>query len=385
MKSKLKIAYLTYYDSDTIHFWSGTVYFMRKSLERSNTEILPIHNLGSKIDDIYKAKSLYYKLIGKKYHRPREISINKRAALKTEKFLKDYKPDVVLSSGALEIAQLDTKIPLTFWSDATFHNIVDYYPDYTNLANETFTSGEYLEHLSMQNARLQYFSSDWASLDSINHYKSDPKKVKTVPFGANIVDLPNYSTIKDRIFSKTFDTINVLFVGVDWHRKGGDIALKLVENLRNKGINARLKVVGCNPSFTNMPSYIDIYGYLSKKNPSENQQLIELYNNAHFFAMPSRYEAYGIVVCESNANGLPVIGAKTGGLQDIVKDGLNGYSFDYNNSESSLEHISAQITGLIANQKQYYDLALSSHDEYATNLNWDTAGQRIIEELEKII
>lgn len=384
MSKKLKIAYLSYYDSDVIRYWSGSVYFMRKSLEQINTEVFPIHNLGSKIDDIYKVKSLYYKIIGKQYHRQREISINKRAAQLAEKQIKQIKPDVILSSGALEIAQIDTHIPLTFWSDATFHNIVNYYPDYTNLAPETFRNGEYLEKISLGKASLQFFSSDWACNDSIYHYKSDPTKVKSIPFGANILELPNYNSIKERITNKKYDTINFLFVGVDWIRKGGDIALKIVENLRLNGINAKLQVVGCTPNLKTKPDYVEIYGYLVKANQDDYRTLVRLYEEAHFFMMPSRYESFGIAVCEANANGLPVIGSKTGGLQHIVKESINGFVFDYNQSESEINRITEQIISFIGDRNKLLDFALSSYNEYSTNLNWDVSGKKIVDLLMSI-
>lgn len=384
MSKKLKIAYLSYYDSDVIRYWSGSVYFMRKSLEQANTEVVPVHNLGSKIDDFYKIKSLYYKIIGKQYHRPREISINKRAAQIAEKKIKQLKPDVILSSGALEIAQIDTNIPLTFWSDATFNNIVNYYPDYSNLAPETFRNGEYLEKMSLGKANLQFFSSDWASNDSINHYKSDPTKVKSIPFGANILELPNYNTIKERIANKKFDTINFLFVGVDWIRKGGDIALKIVEKLRQNGINAKLQVVGCTPNLENKPDFVEIYGYLVKANQDDYTTLVRLYEEAHFFMMPSRYESFGIAVCEANANGLPVIGAKTGGLQHIVKENINGFVFDYKYSESEINRLTEQIISLISDREKLLELGLSSYNEYSTNLNWDVSGKKIVDLLMNI-
>lgn len=385
MKSKLKIGFLSYYDSDLIHYWSGSIYFMRKSIERENTLVVPIHKLYSKLDDIYKIKSLFYKWTGKKYHRPREISINKRLAHLAEKHIKETKPDVILSSGALEIAHIETKIPLTFWSDATLNNLVNYYPDYTNLAKETFISADYLEKLALKNATKQFFTSKWASDDSINYYYSDPSKVVTIPFGANIVSVPSYEEVKNNIYNKKFDEINFLFVGVDWYRKGGDISQKLVEKLRKNGVNAKLNVVGCQPQIESIPNYVNVYGYLNKRIEADYKKLIELYQNAHFFIMPSRFEAFGVVVCEANANGLPVIASKTGGLQHIVKNGLNGYLFDYNDENQSIDYLSNMIIELLSNKDKYTNFALSSYHEYSTNLNWDSAGSKVVDELFKLV
>lgn len=383
---KIKIGYMSFFSSESVNFWSGIVYYMRKSLERENVEIIPIHNLNSKLDNLYKIKSLYYKITKKSYHRQREIPIVKRATRQAEKIIKEKKPDIIISSGAMEISLIETTVPLTFWSDATFEGLVNYYPGYTNLANEILKSGDYLERLSLSRAKHQFFSSDWASNSSINYYKSDPSKVMTVPFGANINKIPDYEDIKSRAKQKmNSQQINILFVGVDWYRKGGDIVLKLAEKLTSIGVKVELHIVGCNPIIENKPSYVKIYGYLSKANPKENQLLLDLYNNAHFFAIPSRYEAYGIVACEANANGLPVIASKTGGLQEIVIENTNGYLYDFGNEKNEIERIASQILELTSDKNKYYELSLSSYNEYKTRLNWDVAGERVIKKIREIL
>src|SRR5262249_46798470 len=47
--------------------------------------------------------------------------------------------------------------------------------------------------------------------------------------------------------------------------------------------------------------------------------------NALFAVVPSRlWEAFGLVVLESYAAGLPVIGSRAPGLQDLVQPGVTG-------------------------------------------------------------
>jgi glycosyltransferase involved in cell wall biosynthesis len=54
------------------------------------------------------------------------------------------------------------------------------------------------------------------------------------------------------------------------------------------------------------------------------QQLADLYRRASVFVMPSFYETFGISVIEAMAFGLPVVATRTGGLPEVVDDGVTG-------------------------------------------------------------
>jgi glycosyltransferase involved in cell wall biosynthesis len=50
--------------------------------------------------------------------------------------------------------------------------------------------------------------------------------------------------------------------------------------------------------------------------------------DAAVFVLPSIYEPFGMVAAEALATGLPIIVSRVGGLREIVKDGINGFSFN---------------------------------------------------------
>ena len=50
--------------------------------------------------------------------------------------------------------------------------------------------------------------------------------------------------------------------------------------------------------------------------------------SADAFIFPSRTETLGLVLLEAMAAGCPVVAARSGGIPDIVQDGVNGYLFD---------------------------------------------------------
>lgn len=91
--------------------------------------------------------------------------------------------------------------------------------------------------------------------------------------------------------------------------------------------NARLALVGDGPHrqelekyFAGTPTYF--VGYLQGK------ELAAAFASADVFVFPSRTETLGLVLLEAMAAGCPVVAARSGGIPDIVQDGVNGYLFD---------------------------------------------------------
>ncbi|ERN40475.1 glycosyltransferase [Rubidibacter lacunae KORDI 51-2] len=90
--------------------------------------------------------------------------------------------------------------------------------------------------------------------------------------------------------------------------------------------DARLAIVGDGPHrevleqhFAETPTYF--VGYL------RGEALASAYASADAFIFPSRTETLGLVLLEAMAAGCPVVAAASGGIPDIVTDGVNGYLF----------------------------------------------------------
>ncbi len=91
--------------------------------------------------------------------------------------------------------------------------------------------------------------------------------------------------------------------------------------------NARLALVGDGPyrqeleqHFASTPTFF--VGYLT------GEDLASAFASADAFVFPSRTETLGLVLLEAMAAGCPVVAANSGGIPDIVQDGVNGYLFD---------------------------------------------------------
>lgn len=66
----------------------------------------------------------------------------------------------------------------------------------------------------------------------------------------------------------------------------------------------------------------------------EHDQIPATYQEAHVFVLPSKNEGMSNSALEALASGLPLIVSGTGGMQELVTEGVNGYFIDPDNTES---------------------------------------------------
>ena len=89
---------------------------------------------------------------------------------------------------------------------------------------------------------------------------------------------------------------------------------------------ARLAIVGDGPHREALEAHFagtktHFVGYL------QGLELASAFASADAFVFPSRTETLGLVLLEAMAAGCPVVAARSGGILDIVTDGVNGYLF----------------------------------------------------------
>src|SRR5205807_9064932 len=65
----------------------------------------------------------------------------------------------------------------------------------------------------------------------------------------------------------------------------------------------------------------------------------DLHAAGQVFCMPSRTDSFGIVYLEAWLNGVPVIGARAGGVPEIITDGMDGYLVDFGDVGALADHI----------------------------------------------
>jgi len=378
----MKISYVTTYDAMDIHNWSGVGYSIAKMLENQNADIHYIGKLRREKDVFLNIKEKYYQRFSKKaFHIDRDPFIIKRYAQQVQTKM-EINTDIVFSPGSIPIALLETRKPKVFYTDATFAGMVGFYDYFSNLCPETVKHGNYLEQKALDSSKLVIYSSDWAAKSAIDNYHVSPDKIKVVPFGANNNSNCDLERIKNIISNRSLDSINLLFIGVEWIRKGADFAIRIARELNNLGIKTTLHIVGIRKiPLENIPDFVVNHGFISKATEEGNNRINELLAKCHFLLLPSIAEAFGIVFCEASSFGLPSITTNVGGIPTVIRNDINGKMFSLN---VDVQDWCDYIATLFTDKAKYNSLCLSAFGEYEDRLNWNVAGKTIMKLLTEI-
>ncbi|WP_319421889.1 glycosyltransferase family 4 protein [Pleurocapsa sp. FMAR1] len=384
----MKLAYVSTFDSRTLkgkNEWSGTGYHIAQCLKK---QLISLEYIGPLEDSVTlraigKLKRHYYEFVRhKNYQKNADPLTLKHYASQVAQKLNSTQADLVFSATVNPIAYLECDCPIAFWADGTFANIQNFYPQYSNLPEEVIRDWHQMERLALQKSKLAIYSSDWAARSAVNDYGADPERVKVVPFGSNTDSPFSSETIKDVIASRTSDRCKLLFLTIDWERKGGDVAFQVAKKLNQSGLQTELTVVGCQPSIKEpLPDFVKALGFISKSTKEGKQKIQELIMDSHFLILPTLADCSPIVLCEANALGVPCLSTTVGGIPTIVRNGLNGQLFDEN---TKITEYCDYITHLFDNYSDYQRLALSSFNEYQSRLNWKVAGKMVKNFLENI-
>ena len=136
----------------------------------------------------------------------------------------------------------------------------------------------------------------------------DPSRVTVVAEGV------------DRIHqhaAKTYAEETVLFVGIDFQRKGGPTLLRAFEMVRRRRPGAKLWIVGPDPGEAQ-----DGVTWIRR---ADRDQLNTLFAQATVFALPSICEPFGLAMIEAMSHGLPVVGTTVDAMGEIVEEGQSGF------------------------------------------------------------
>ncbi len=154
------------------------------------------------------------------------------------------------ASTVLGVSTISQEYKVVYLSDATYHIMLGYY--YEGGSKKNVERHNCAEKNSLMRANTVILASNWAKNDAINYYGISEDKIKVLRFGANLIDRYKPHALHD--------VVKILFVGVEWKRKGTDLAIDCVDALNhsNCGRKFELTIIGLDkPRIYVMPRFSD--------------------------------------------------------------------------------------------------------------------------------
>lgn len=258
---------------------------------------------------------------------------------------------VVWGSWAMKsVPHLTAKYPSFFVMDIT-PNQMESLKDVYNL--ET-TRWQFLTAIKDNHIRRTYRQSlgffpwsHYCANSLIRDWNIPPSKVEVVSPG---VDVTRFIPGEPH----TGGPVRILFVGGNLKRKGGDI---LVEWARKMGNKVQVILV-TREQVCSVPTNVTVLHGVEPNSAA----LIECYQAADIFALPTRGDCYSMVAMEAMACGVPVVISDVGGIQDIVDDGITGFLTPYDDDCSFFE----RLEKLVENQPLRSQMAAAARERAVT-------------------
>lgn len=275
---------------------------------------------------------------------------------------------IIALAATAEIAALPPlPLPVIMVTDATPAFLAETYgPAY--VASEATER----EAAALARATRVVYSSDYMADRAVREFGPVLTRPPAVAaFGINLDHLPPAPPDKPPL-----DPLRLLFLGLDWDRKGGDVAVGAAHALAARGIAVRLTCAGMRAEGLRGDPLIEPLGYLDKSRPDHARQLDRALSQAHLLILPTRADCTPMVVAEANAHGTPAVTSDVGGLPTLVHPGDNGALLP---AGASAQAYADAITALIADPADYAALSRRSHAAARDRLCWTAWAAQMVD------
>lgn len=362
--------------------WSGIPYNMRLALE-AKVEKLSILS-GLKPTRNPKDVALRLLLGGKPLRYPLYLAAasQKEFARQTAAAIRQHDPDAMLVISSHCLIRLDRPdIPVFMFSDAPWISWKETYSAF----EKTPLLGPRFARLEAQAARQctgLIFTSQWAVEEAQRLYGVSADKVHAHPMGSNWNPGLTTPEIEAAIDARPDDRLDLLYVGKDWERKGGPLAIEVAAGLRDAGVaKVTLHIVGCTPEVPERArDVVKVHGRLRASDPEESRTLRRLFLESHFLIVPTRAECFGLVFAEAQAFGLPPVSRSVQALPSIVLDGQTGI---LEPADAPAENYVRRILPLHRNRDAYRKIARAARAHYEATLNWESFADGVVHTIEE--
>ncbi len=267
--------------------------------------------------------------------------------------IKNFKPDIIHSHlYESEVVSREIVFPdIIYFSH--FHDNIRQFQKFsfkTILSKRRFT--DYYEKLRLI-PKYKKCKNNFIAISGVTYnyaLNSLPKELQNITLLNNAVDFKRFNSSNFYKVLNFRKTVKLITIGSLLNNKNHVFLVNVIKYLKKLGYNSTLDILGGGPNFNIIDSII--HSDKLEENVflrGEVDNIEEYIQNADIYVHSAKKEAFGLVMVEAMAAGLPCVALDAIGNRDIIKNGINGYILP----KPDVEMFAAKIIDLINDEKKY--------------------------------
>jgi glycosyltransferase involved in cell wall biosynthesis len=196
-------------------------------------------------------------------------------------------------------------------------------------------------------------------------------RVHAVHAGPNF-DVTRIACEPARVAGDAARAPTILFVGRQFHRKGGDVLVAAFRRVRERLPAAQLLIAGPPAPPAQDPGILFL-GDLNKNDAAGWAALQNAYLAADVFCLPTRFEPFGIAFVEAMSFGLPCVGTAAWAVPEMVVDGETGFTIPVDDVEA----LTARLLQLLGNPALARAMGRAGRRRVEQQFTWERVVERM--------
>ncbi len=362
--------------------WSGSALEIRRALAGAVDRLTVLDHLPVKKSPGHSALRLILGGNPPRYPLWMTKPALREFARRTAEAIELHRPQALLSISSQCLVYLPEfyrgpSLPIFSFTDTPWMAFHEVYRDYdpAPVGGKLFAARE---RAAARRCTGLVYVSQWAKDDAIRRFDVPPERVHVQPMGAAWVPDLSEAAIEAAVRARPTDRVDLLFVGKEWDRKGGELALAIARALHKsgRGGKVRLNIVGCRPKLEpGDHEIVEVFGLLARNDAAQSSKLRELLLASHFLVVPTLAECFGLVFAEAQAFALPPVSRAIVGVPSVILDGKTGI---VQPKDDGPEPYVRRILELLEGDRgAYLAMALAGRRHFCERLNWPVFGAGI--------
>lgn len=295
--------------------------------KRENIEALLI-SFNKTADYEYSTKNVNYRYC------PSEVKLsiigkNNYTLNNYTKLIEEFKPNIVHSHRYLsEVVTREIIFPeIAYFTH--LHNNVEQFQKFS--IKSLFDKEKLINYYEKKRMLKRYYKCQnnfiAISQDSYDYaLKSLPKSLHNIKLLNNAINFKKFNAYSHKRIINKHEEIRLISIGKLSDNKNHIFFINVIKILKDKGYNIVLDILGAGSNYQMLNNNIiseNLENNIILRGNVDNVE--EFLCNSHTYVHSSLHEAFGLVLIEAMATGLPCVALDAGGNRDIINNGENGY------------------------------------------------------------